>query len=145
MIIVKQRISGTSTDNANRRNKKLTLKNNAPFKSCISKINYTFVDNLKDLDFVTLMWFSINYSITLGHLWNYYRDEVNDSANENNDANNYRRNNNKATISKSLEYKEKVIESTPYNYSRLTVEVVVSLKYLVIFENSFIFLWLAVK
>ena len=29
---------------------------------------------------------SENCSITSGNLWNYYRDEVNDSANENNDA-----------------------------------------------------------
>ena len=34
-IAVKGRISVTGIDNANRRNKKLTLKNNAPFRSCI--------------------------------------------------------------------------------------------------------------
>ena len=30
-----------------------------------------------------------NYFMTSEGLWNYYRDEVNNSANENNDANNY--------------------------------------------------------
>ena len=30
---------------------------------------------------------SDNYSITSGGLWNYYKDEVDDAANENNDAN----------------------------------------------------------
>ena len=34
-IAVKGRISVTGIDNANRRNKKLTFKNNAPFRSCI--------------------------------------------------------------------------------------------------------------
>ena len=34
-IAVKGRIGVTGIDNANRRNKKLTLKNNAPFRSCI--------------------------------------------------------------------------------------------------------------
>ena len=43
-----------------------------------------------------------------GSLWNYYRDEVNDSANENNDGNNYRINNNKKT-SKSFEYNINII------------------------------------
>ena len=33
-IAVKGRISAAGIDNANRRNKKLTLKNNAPFRSC---------------------------------------------------------------------------------------------------------------
>ena len=37
-IAEKRRISVTGTNNANGRNKKLTLKNNAPFRSCISKI-----------------------------------------------------------------------------------------------------------
>ena len=49
-IVVKGRISGTDTDNANRRNKKLTFKDNTPFISCISKINNTFVYNTEDLD-----------------------------------------------------------------------------------------------
>ena len=40
-----------------------------------------------------------------GSLWNYYRDEVNADANENNDAGNYRVNNNKTTASNSFEYK----------------------------------------
>ena len=42
-------------------------------------------------------------------LWNYYRDEINVSANENNDANNFGINNNKTTASKRFEYKTKLI------------------------------------
>ena len=36
-IFVKGIITVTSTNNADRRNKKLILKNNSPFRSCISK------------------------------------------------------------------------------------------------------------
>ena len=38
-IDVKGTITVEATDDANKRGKKLTFKNNAPFKSCISKIN----------------------------------------------------------------------------------------------------------
>ena len=72
-IVVKGRISVTGANNANRRNKKLTFKNNAPFRSCISKINNTFVDNGEDLDIVMSMYnlleYSDNYFMT-GSLWN---------------------------------------------------------------------------
>ena len=68
--------------------------------------------------------------MTSGTLWNYYRDKVNDDVNENNDANNFRINNNKTTTSKFFEYKTKLIGSTPNNDSRLGAEVVVPLKYL---------------
>ena len=36
-------------------------------------------------------------------LWNYYRDKLNDSANENDDSN-YKINNNKTATSRSFEY-----------------------------------------
>ena len=82
----KKRTSVTGTNNANRRNKKLTFKNNAPFRSCISKINNTFIDNAGDLDIVMLMYnlleYSDNCSMTSGSLWNYHRDEINDDANK---------------------------------------------------------------
>ena len=34
----------------NKRNKNLSFKSNAPFRSCISKINNAYVGNAKDLD-----------------------------------------------------------------------------------------------
>ena len=40
-----------------------------------------------------LLEYSDNYSMTSGSLWNYYRDEVNDAANENDNANNKINNN----------------------------------------------------
>ena len=53
----------------NRANKKLAFKNNAPFRSCISKVNNTFIDNAEDLDIVmpmcNLLEYSDNNSMTL--------------------------------------------------------------------------------
>ena len=52
-----------------------------------------------------LLEYNDNYSMTSRSLWYYYRDEVNDDENENNDASNYRINNNKTTTNISFEYK----------------------------------------
>ena len=61
--------------------KKLAFKNNAPFTSCISKINNTLIDNAEDLDIVIPMYnlleYSKNYRKATGSFWNYYRDEPN--------------------------------------------------------------------
>ena len=80
-VVVKGRIGITDTDNATRRNKELIFKNNAPFRSGISKINNTFINNAEALDIVMPIYNLLEY----GDLWNYYRDEVNDDVNENND------------------------------------------------------------
>ena len=107
------------------------MKNNAPFRSCISKVNNTFIDNAEDLDIVTSMYnlleYSKNYSMTSGSLWNYYRDEINDDANEN--VNN-RINKIKIRTSKSFECKTKLIGNMPNDNNILDPEVVVLLKYL---------------
>ena len=66
-----------------------------------------------------LLEYSDNYPVTSGSLWNYYKDEVNDDANENKDAGNYSINNNKTTTSKYFEYKTKIIGRTPDNSGRL--------------------------
>ena len=55
---------------------------------------------------------------------------MNDNANENNDASNYRINNNKTTTSISFDYKTNIIGSTSADNSRLDAEVVAPLKYL---------------
>ena len=70
-----------------------------------------------------MLVYSDNYFMTSWSLWNYDRDEVSDSANENNDVNNYRIYNNKTTTRKSSEYKTKLIESTSDTNSRLNAEV----------------------
>ena len=40
-IAVKGMIRNSGTTAANRRHRKLNFKNNAPFRSCMKKINYT--------------------------------------------------------------------------------------------------------
>ena len=55
----------------------------------------------------SLLEYSNHYSITLGSLWNYHRDEINDDANENNPARN-KININKTIASSSFKYKTKL-------------------------------------
>ena len=132
-IVVKGRISVSGTNAANRRNRKLTFKSNAPFRSCISKICKTFIENAEGLDIVMPMYNLLQYSdnnyMTSGSLWNYYRDEVNDNANKSNVDGNYRISNNKARASKYFEYETKIIANTPDN-SKLDTEIVILLKYI---------------
>ena len=80
-VWVKGKITITNpNDNANF-NKELTLKNNVPFISCISKSNNELVENAEDLDILMPMYnlleYSKNYEKTSGSLFNYYRDEPN--------------------------------------------------------------------
>ena len=132
-IVVKGGITLTGTNANSRRNTKVTFKNNAPFRSCITKINNKFIDNAEDLDIVmptyNLLEYSDNYSMRSGSSWNDYRNEMNDDENEN-DANENMVNNNKTTTSKSFKYNAKIIGSTPDNRNRLNAEVFVPLKYL---------------
>ena len=71
-------ITFEKTNNRDKHNTNLVLKNNAPFISSISKINNTRIDNAEDLDIVKPMYnlieYSKNYSKTSGTLWNYYKD-----------------------------------------------------------------------
>ena len=71
-----------------RRNRPLILKNNAPFVSCMTKINNEFIEDADDLDIVVsvynLLEYSKNYRKTIGSLYNYYRDELSDDNNPNN-------------------------------------------------------------
>ena len=59
--------------------RKFVFKNNAPFQTCVSKINGKLVENAEDLDVVmpiyNLLEYSKNYEKTSGSLFNYYRDE----------------------------------------------------------------------
>ena len=78
--VVKGHITVTDPNN-DAYDKKLASKNNAPFISCISKINNWLVDNAEDLDIVMSMYnmleYSKNYSKTRGSFCNHYRDEPN--------------------------------------------------------------------
>ena len=68
-IIVEWTITVTHPSDANYK-KKLTFKNNAPFISCITKINNSIVDNAEYLDIViptcNLIEYNKNYSKTTG-------------------------------------------------------------------------------
>ena len=118
--------------------KNLIFKDNAPFRSCKSKINSTFIDNAEDLDIVipiyNLLEYSVNDSMTSGSLRNYHRDEVNVDADE--IAANYRTNSNKITKSRSFEYKTKILRREPINNKILNAEVAVPFKYLSNFCGS---------
>ena len=84
---MKGNITLEGDNTANKRNKNLTLKNNAPFISCISKINGIKIDNAEDLDVIMAMYnlleCSKNYRKTTGSLWNYYRDQPSDPLSTN--------------------------------------------------------------
>ena len=138
-FVAKGAINVERDDDSKKRGSKLSFKNNAPFRSCISRNNKIFVDNVQDLDIVTPMYnfleYSYNYSMASESLPNCYRNEINYDANGNDDNN--RKNNNKTTTSKSFEYKTKIIGNTPSNNRMLEAEVVVLLKYLSNFWRSF--------
>ena len=94
-ILVKGTITVTAlgaNNNVNnirdKRNRPLILKNNAPFVSCITRINGELIEDADDLDIVMPMYnlleYSKNYRKTIGSLYNYYRDELSDDADDNN-------------------------------------------------------------
>ena len=66
-------------------------------------------------------------------LWHYYRDEVNDSADETDDNDNIINN---TKTRKNISYRKKMTGKTPVNTSRLKAEVIVPLKYLSNFGRS---------
>ena len=107
-------VSGTITVAGNhpkdRQNKPVILKNNVPFMSCITRINGDSIEDADDLDIVMPMYnlleYSKNYRKTIGSLYNYYRDELNDDADNNNFANN------NVVSSNTFSYKNKIIGNT---------------------------------
>ena len=91
-IVVKGTITGADSNN-DAYDKRLVLKNNAPFTSCISKINNTLIHNAEDLHVVMPMYnlleYSKNYLKTTGRFPNYYRDETNSGVGSENNNINY--------------------------------------------------------
>ena len=94
------------------RNRPLILKNNAPFVSCITRINGELIEDADNLDIVMSMYslseYSKNYRKTIGSLYNYYRDELSHDADDNNFDNI------KILNSNTFKYKNKIIGNT-YN------------------------------
>ena len=93
-ILVKVKITVTAPGPNNgvsnitdKRNGPVILKNNAPFVSCMTRINGELTKDADDLDTVMLMYnlleYSKNYRKTIGSLCNYYRDELTNDINDN--------------------------------------------------------------
>ena len=145
-ILVKRTITvtapGANNDANNirdKRNRPLILKNNAPFVSCITRINGELIEDAYDLDIVMSMYnlleYSKNYRKTIGSLYNYYRDELSDDADDNNFDNI------KVVNSNTFKYKNKITGNTynvdagaqSYDVNKngmQEVELVIPLKYL---------------
>ena len=141
-ILVKGTVTVTApgvNNNANnirdKRNRPLILKNNAPFVSCITRINGELIEDANDLDMVIPMYnlleYSKNYRKTIGSLYNYYRDELSDDADDNI----------KVVNSNTFKYKNKITGNT-YNVDagfdgydvnkngKQEIELAIPLKYL---------------
>ena len=93
-IVVEGDITLEGDNDANKRNKNLAFKNNAPFINCISKINGVKIDNAEYLDVAMPMYnlleYSKNYRKTTGSLWNYYRDEPSNPLSSNSESFKYK-------------------------------------------------------
>ena len=118
-ILVKGTITVTApganngaNDIRDKRSRPVILKKNAPFVSCITGINGEFIEDADDLDIAMSMYnlleYSKNYRKTIRSLYNYYRDELSDDADDNNFDNI------KVVNSYTFKYKNKIIGNT-YN------------------------------
>ena len=125
-IVVKGNITLKGSGDANKQNKVVAFKHNAPFVNCVSKITGVKIDNAEDLDVVMPMYnlleYSKNYGKTTGSLWNYYRDELSSPLSSN---------------SIYFKYKTSITGKTPNDNDTLTdAKVVIPLKYLSHFWRS---------
>ena len=145
-ILVKGTITvvalGANNGANNIRDKKkrpLILKNNAPFVSCITRINNELIEDADDLDIAMTMYnlleYCKNYRKTIGSLYNYYRDELTNDGNDNNFDN---RN---LVNSEAFKYKNKITGNTynvnagaqGYDVNKIgtqKIELAIPLKYL---------------
>ena len=128
-IVVKGDITLEGDNDANKGNKNLAFKNNAPFINYISKINGAKIDNAEDLDVTmpiyNLLEYSKNYRKTTGTLWNYYWNEPNNPVSFN---------------SESFKYKTSITGKTLENNDLLmNVKLYIPLKYLNNFGKVWIF------
>ena len=126
-ILVKGTITVAGNNLRERQDRPLILKNNAPFVSCITRINGELIEDADDLDIVMSMYnlleYSKNYRKTIGSLYNYYRDELSYDA-DNNQFNNF-----KVVNSNTFKYKNKIIDNTN-NQDTKNIELAIPLKYL---------------
>ena len=119
---------------ANNTGKKVIFKNCAPFTDCISEINNTQVNNVKDINIVmslyNLIEYSDNYSETSVSLWQYCKDipAVNNKGNivDFNGVN----------ATDSFNFKAKITGLNNDDREINNVEIMVLLKHLSNFQNS---------
>ena len=97
------------------KNRPLAFKNNAPFISCVLNANNMLIDIGEDLDVAMPMQNLIEYSKNYS-LWHYYRDELSDDTNDNNDPNK------NVTNSKSFQYKTSITGTTYNVVAKITIE-----------------------
>ena len=117
---------------ADERNKGLIFKDCVLFINCKSDINYTEIDNAKDIDIVVPMYTLVKYidnlekniqrhSETCGSLWWLYKNEPNDNL----------------TDSGSFKSKVKITGNTPAGGNTKNAKIIVPLEYLIIFLENF--------
>ena len=110
IVVTAPGVNNDANNIRDKRNRPVILKNNAPFVSCITRINSELIEDADDLDIVMPMYnlseYSKNYRKTIGSLYNYYRDELSDDADDNNFGNI------KVVNSNTFKYKNKIIGNT---------------------------------
>ena len=119
--------TAASVADANNTNKKVIVKNCAPFTNCISEINNTQIDNAKDIDIVMPMYnrteYSDNFSKISGSLWRYCKDIP--AVNSNNATVSF----NVVNATDSLNFKAKMKSQTEDDGTK-SAEIMAPLKYL---------------
>ena len=139
IIVTTPGVNNNANNIRDKRNRPVILKNNVPFVSCITRINGELIEDADDLHMVMSMYnlleYSKNYRKIIGSLYNYYRDELSDDADDNNFDNI------KVVNSNTFKYKNKIIGNT-YNVEACAdgydvnkngtqeVELAIPLKYL---------------
>ena len=131
-----------------KKNRPLILKSNAPFISCITRINVELIEDTDYLDIVIPMYnlleYSKNYRKTTGSLYNYYRDELTNDDNDN------KSDNRNVVNSEAFKYKNKTTGNTynvdagaqDYDVNKngtQKIELAIPLKYLGNFWRALIF------
>ena len=109
IIVTTPGVNNNANNIRDKRNRPVILKNNVPFVSCITRINGELIEDADDLHMVMSMYnlleYSKNYRKTIGSLYNYYRDELSNDADDNNFDNI------KVVNSNTFKYKNKIIDN----------------------------------
>ena len=110
IVVTARGVDNGANNIRDKRNRPVILNNNAPFVSCITRINGELTEDADDLDIVMPMYnlleYSKNYRKTIGSLYNDYRDELSDDADDNNFDNI------KVVNSNTFKYKNKIVGNT---------------------------------